>query len=85
MGAVAPEVLISTFFSFNPELVYPVLPTSLGHRRARSLKAPRRNEGEGQTDLLAAMSSVALGEEGCVELLALVRPSSKWFSELLFR
>jgi hypothetical protein len=47
--------------------------------------AAQRTEIEEQTDVLAAAPYETLGEEGCAELRALVRPWSKTFSEVLFR
>jgi hypothetical protein len=47
--------------------------------------AAQRQEIEDQTDELAVIPYVALGEEACAELRALTRPWSKVFSEQLFR
>jgi hypothetical protein len=47
--------------------------------------AAQRQEIEDQTDALALAPYAALGDDGCSELRALVRPWSKTFSEVLFR
>ena len=47
--------------------------------------AAQRQEIEEQTDRLAAVPYVGLGEEGCAELRTLTRPWSRVFSEVLLR